>query len=73
VAFIEDGKLGGSGLLGMSVLGRYKMTMDDAENRITLGAKDSAEPPNEEPKGEATEAALPEGKAAPSDPGDKTP
>jgi len=73
VAFIEDRKLGGSGLLGMSVLGRYKMTMDDAENRITLGVKDSAEPPNEEPKGEAAETALPEGKAAPSDPGDKTP
>jgi len=73
VAFIEDGKLGGSGLLGMSVLGRYKMTMDDAENRITLGAKDSAEPLNKGPNGEATEAAAPGGKAAPSDPGDKTP
>lgn len=79
-AFIEDGKLGGTGLLGMSVLGRYKLTMDDAENRITLGAKDSAESPSEEPTGEVTEEvkeevteAAPEVKAAPSDPGDKTP
>jgi predicted aspartyl protease len=39
VAFIEDSKLGGSGLLGMSVLGRFTMTIDDDENQLTLGRK----------------------------------
>jgi len=38
-AFLEDDKLGGAGLLGMSVLGRYKLTIDDANNRITLRSK----------------------------------
>jgi aspartyl protease family protein len=36
VAFIEDDRLGGAMLLGMSFLGRYRLTIDDAENRITL-------------------------------------
>jgi len=39
-AFIEDDKIGNSGLLGMSVLGRYTLTIDDADNNITLGKKD---------------------------------
>jgi clan AA aspartic protease (TIGR02281 family) len=41
-AFIEDAKLGGSALLGMSVLSRYRMTIDDQTNRLTLGAKEPA-------------------------------
>ena len=36
VAFLEDAKLGNAGLLGMSVLGRYQMTIDDQQNRLTL-------------------------------------
>ncbi|MEA3639112.1 MAG: retropepsin-like aspartic protease [Lamprobacter sp.] len=36
VAFIEVDKLGVSGLLGMSVLGRYQMTINDENNRLTL-------------------------------------
>jgi len=36
VAFLEDDKLGGNGLLGMNVLGRYKMTIDDEHDRLTL-------------------------------------
>lgn len=36
VAFLDDDKLGNAGLLGMSVLGRYQLTIDDQENRITL-------------------------------------
>lgn len=39
VSFLDDQKLGGSGLLGMSVLGRYQMTIDDQENRLTLTAR----------------------------------
>jgi aspartyl protease family protein len=38
-AFIEDAKLGGSALLGMSVLSRYRMTIDDEANRLTLAPK----------------------------------
>ncbi len=37
VTFIDDSRLGGAMLLGMSFLGRYRLTIDDAENRITLG------------------------------------
>lgn len=38
-AFVDDAKLGNSGLLGMSVLSRYTMTIDDETNRITLSPK----------------------------------
>lgn len=38
-AFIDDGKLGNNGLLGMSVLGRYTMTIDDEAGRLTLASK----------------------------------
>jgi clan AA aspartic protease (TIGR02281 family) len=38
-AFIEDGKLGNGGLLGMSVLGSYTLTIDDEQNRLTLSRK----------------------------------
>ena len=38
-AFLDDDKLGNKGLLGMSVLGRFKLTIDDDENTITLGSK----------------------------------
>lgn len=36
VAFLEREKLGAAGLLGMSVLGRYQMTIDDERNRLLL-------------------------------------
>ncbi len=36
VTFIDDDRLGGTMLLGMSFLGRYRLTIDDADNRITL-------------------------------------
>ena len=36
VAFIEDAMLGGNRLLGMNVLGRYRMTLDDEHNQLTL-------------------------------------
>ncbi len=36
VTFIDDSRLGGTMLLGMSFLGRYRLTIDDADNRITL-------------------------------------
>jgi aspartyl protease family protein len=55
-AFIDDAKLGGSALLGMSVLSRYRMTIDDEANRLTLGAKEPA--PNE---AGTTEAGIKEG------------
>ncbi|ADJ28712.1 retropepsin-like aspartic protease family protein [Nitrosococcus watsonii] len=35
-AFIEDSLLGSNGLLGMNVLGRYLVTIDDQQNLITL-------------------------------------
>jgi clan AA aspartic protease (TIGR02281 family) len=38
-AFIDDGKLGNGGLLGMSVLGRYTMTIDDEAGTLTLASK----------------------------------
>lgn len=74
-AFIEDGKLGEGGLLGMSVLGRYKMTMDDDKNRITLAGKDVGDSSTEEPQegGKSAMEDAEKGEAAPADPGDKTP
>ncbi|MBK5930523.1 retropepsin-like aspartic protease family protein [Halochromatium salexigens] len=39
VAFLEMEKLGAPGLLGMSVLGRYQMTIDDERNRLILTPK----------------------------------
>ena len=41
-AFLEDEKLGSNGLLGMSVLKRYKLTIDDDQNSITLGSKEAS-------------------------------
>jgi clan AA aspartic protease (TIGR02281 family) len=38
-SFIEDAKLGGNALLGMSVLGRYRMAIDDEANHLTLSPK----------------------------------
>jgi clan AA aspartic protease (TIGR02281 family) len=39
VAFIEDEQLGDSALLGMSVLGRFDITLDDKNNQLTLRSK----------------------------------
>jgi clan AA aspartic protease (TIGR02281 family) len=39
VAFIEDSRLGGNALLGMSLLGRYLVTIDDDLNQLTLAAR----------------------------------
>ncbi|QIK37246.1 clan AA aspartic protease [Caldichromatium japonicum] len=36
VAFIDDQRLGGTALAGMSLLGRFQMTIDDAKNQLTL-------------------------------------
>jgi clan AA aspartic protease (TIGR02281 family) len=36
VMFIDDESTGGYALMGMSVLGRYNMTIEDAEDRIIL-------------------------------------
>ncbi len=44
VAFLDDAKLGNSGLLGMSVLGRYTLTIDDKAGHLTLDAKGGAKP-----------------------------
>lgn len=38
-AFIDDERLGGNALLGMSVLGRFRVTIDDEANQIVLGSK----------------------------------
>ena len=35
-AFIDDSRLGGNALLGMSVLGRFRVTIDDAKNLVVL-------------------------------------
>ncbi len=40
VAFIEDSKLGGNSLLGMSILSRYKVILDDENSTLTLIVKD---------------------------------
>ncbi|WP_295391702.1 TIGR02281 family clan AA aspartic protease [uncultured Thiodictyon sp.] len=39
VAFIEDARLGGNALLGMSLLGRFRVTIEDEQNRLVLGPK----------------------------------
>jgi len=39
VAFLDDDKLAAGGLLGMSVLGRYQMTIDDEHDRLRLTRK----------------------------------
>ena len=39
VAFIDDQRLGGTSLLGMSLLGRFRMTIDDDANQLTLVLK----------------------------------
>ena len=39
VAFIDDQRLGGTSLLGMSLLGRFRMTIDDEKNQLTLSPK----------------------------------
>jgi aspartyl protease family protein len=39
VSFLEDEKLGETALLGMSVLGRYQITIDDQANTLTLTAR----------------------------------
>jgi len=36
VMFMPDGDIGGVALMGMSVLGRYNVTIEDAENQIIL-------------------------------------
>lgn len=36
VAFIDDGRLGSTGLLGMSVLGRFRLTIDDQAQVLVL-------------------------------------
>lgn len=38
-AFIDDSKLGGNALLGMSVLGRFRVTIDDERNRVVLSGQ----------------------------------
>ena len=38
-AFIDDTRLGGNALLGMSLLGRFRVTIDDEKNQLTLAAR----------------------------------
>ncbi|WP_295398768.1 retropepsin-like aspartic protease [uncultured Thiocystis sp.] len=38
-AFIDDQRLGGHALLGMNVLGRFRITIDDVKNQVTLASK----------------------------------
>ncbi len=40
VAFIQDALLGANGLLGMNVLGLYRMTLDDQRDQLTLTPRD---------------------------------
>ena len=44
VAFLDDDKLGRAGLLGMSVLGRYQMTIDDEKSTLRLTPRQASEP-----------------------------
>ena len=39
VAFIDDRRLGGNALLGMSLLSRFKLTIEDEQNRLRLDKK----------------------------------
>jgi clan AA aspartic protease (TIGR02281 family) len=39
VAFIDDARLGGNALLGMSLLGRFRVTIDDTQGRLVLDGK----------------------------------
>jgi aspartyl protease family protein len=39
VLFISDAATGGTALMGMSVLGRYNMTIEDDEDRIVLARR----------------------------------
>jgi len=39
VAFIDDQRLGTTPLAGMSLLGRFRMTIDDEKNQLTLVPK----------------------------------
>ena len=63
--FLDDAKLGNSGLLGMSVLGRFTLTIDDKAGRLTLDPKGGAKPGA--PAGTAPAAASPQtqGQGAP--------
>ena len=56
--FLEDAKLGNSGLLGMSVLSRFTLTIDDKAGRLTLDPKGGAKPAA--PAGTEPEAAPPQ-------------
>ncbi|MBK1645926.1 peptidase A2A [Thiocapsa imhoffii] len=38
VAFIDDTRLGGNALLGMSLLGRFLVTIDDEKSQVTLAS-----------------------------------
>lgn len=40
VAFVKDGMLGGQLLLGMSFLGHFRLTIDDASSRLLLVGED---------------------------------
>ena len=59
VAFLDVDKLGTSGLLGMSVLGRYQMTIDDERNRLTLiPNRGGSAAPGTETQGTETEGII---------------
>lgn len=57
-AFLDDAKLGNSGLLGMSVLSRFTLTIDDKAGRLTLDPKGGARPG---PPGEVVAEGAPGG------------
>jgi clan AA aspartic protease (TIGR02281 family) len=38
-AFLDDQRIGGQALLGMNVLGRFRMTIDDDSSQVTLASK----------------------------------
>lgn len=72
-AFIGDKQLGDKGLLGMSVLKRYKLTIDDDNDRVTLGRKDKGTPPSEEDAEATAKDSAQEQDAASGEAGEKTP